>query len=74
MQLIEIQRTEIINDCIIPSANPEIDERHRGRQFEIAFDIPSNSYKLRDLGIGFGCFYKLDFPLVNDAISRSVNP
>lgn len=55
---------EIINDYILPSVTAEIAKKHRGQHFQIEYHIPSNSYRIKDLGIGFGTFYKLDFPLV----------
>ncbi|KAL4503883.1 hypothetical protein ABPG72_022513 [Tetrahymena utriculariae] len=55
---------EVMNDFVIPSPDPEISKRHRGRHFQLQYDRTSNSYKIKDLGIGFGCFYKLDGPLL----------
>lgn len=37
----------------------------RGRHFQIEFKVEDNKYCIRDLGIGFGTFAKLDFPLVS---------
>jgi hypothetical protein len=59
-----IRQTEILNDYILPAVNKEIGKKHRGRHFQIEYNVPSNSYKIKDLGVGFGTFYKLDFPLV----------
>ncbi len=53
-----------MNDYIIPSQDKEISKRHRGRHFQIEYEIESKAYKLKDLGVGFGAFYKLDYPLV----------
>lgn len=68
-----LKQTEIINDYILPSVNPEISKKHRGQHFQIDYNVPSNSYKIKDLGVGFGTFYKLDFPLVIDWISITAN-
>lgn len=57
------ESAEILNDYIIRNKDPETNDRHRGRHFQIEYSIESNSYKIRDLGIGFGAFVKLDTPL-----------
>lgn len=49
---------------MIPNTNEEEVEKHQGRQFQIAFDLDSNSYKIKDLGIGYGVFVKLQQNLV----------
>lgn len=59
-----VRQTEILNDFIIPPISQEIAKKHRGRHFKIEYNITQNCYKIKDLGIGFGTFYKLDFPLV----------
>lgn len=55
---------EILNDYIIENKDPETNDRHRGRHFQIEFDIEQMGYKIRDLGIGFGAFAKIDKPLI----------
>jgi hypothetical protein len=55
---------EIINDFVIPTKNEEEKEKHRGRQFQICFDPESMSYKIKDLGVGYGAFVKLTRPLI----------
>lgn len=55
---------EIINDVIIKNKEPETNDRHRGRHFQIEFCTDSNTYKIRDLGIGFGAFTKIDQPVI----------
>lgn len=59
-----MESTEILNDFIIRNKDPETNDRHRGRHFQIEYMIDSNSYKIRDLGIGFGAFVRIDKPLV----------
>ena len=54
---------EIVNDFVIPTKNEDEKEKHRGRQFQIYFDIETGSYKIKDLGIGYGAFVKLNRPL-----------
>lgn len=49
---------------MIPTKNEEEKEKHRGRQFQIHFDPETMAYKIKDLGIGFGAFVKLNSPLV----------
>jgi hypothetical protein len=55
-------RPLIVNDFVIPSRNPQQGEQHRGRHFQIWFDIQPQSmgYYIKDLGIGFGVFRKMD--------------
>lgn len=57
---------EIINDFIIPSKDKETARRHRGRHLEIEYHLDRIKYTIRDLGVGFGAFAKLDNPLVSD--------
>jgi len=59
-----VRQTEILNDYIIPAISKDIAKKHRGKHFKIEYNIPQNCYKVKDLGVGFGTFYKLDFPLV----------
>ena len=49
---------------MIPTKNEDEKEKHRGRQFQIYFDVTSRRYKIKDLGIGYGAFVKLTKPLV----------
>lgn len=49
---------------MIPTKNEEEKEKHRGRQFQICFDPESMSYKIKDLGVGYGAFVKLTRPLI----------
>ena len=58
------ESSEIINDVIIRNKDPETNDRHRGRHFQIEYFIDQNCYKIRDLGIGFGAFVRIDYPLV----------
>ena len=57
------QGKEIINDFIVPSKDKETERRHRGRHLQVEFKIESMSYFIKDLGIGFGAFARLDMPL-----------
>jgi hypothetical protein len=43
----------------------------RGRHFQIEYKFETNKYCVRDLGVGFGTFAKLDFPLVRLLLIRS---
>ena len=49
---------------MIPTKNEEEKEKHRGRQFQIYFDLDTGKYKIKDLGIGYGAFVKLTKPLI----------
>jgi len=51
---------DILNDVIMPLTDKEAAEKHRGRQFEIAYKPAQLSYWIRDLGVGFGAFLRLD--------------
>jgi hypothetical protein len=53
----------VVNDIVIPSADPQYDEIHRGRHLQIAYDPDLDAYFARDLGVGFGTFMKVDFVL-----------
>lgn len=55
---------EIVNDFIIRNKDPETNDRHRGRHFQIEYAIDTNSYRIRDLGVGFGAFIRVDGPLL----------
>lgn len=52
-----------MNDVVIKPKSKELAQRHRGRHFQIQYCLSSNSYKIKDLGIGFGAFARLDKPL-----------
>ena len=54
---------DIINDFIIPSKDKETERRHRGRHMQIEYNLERACYLVRDLGIGFGAFVRLDRPL-----------
>ncbi|CDW73785.1 UNKNOWN [Stylonychia lemnae] len=56
-------KSEIINDFIIPSKDKETERRHRGRHLQIEYNMDKNIYQIKDLGIGFGAFVRVDFPL-----------
>ena len=53
----------VINDFVIPSKDKETERRHRGRHMQIEYSIEKNKYLVKDLGIGFGAFVRLDKPL-----------
>ena len=55
---------EVVNDFVIPTRNEEEKEKHRGRQFQIYYDIDKEGYRIRDLGVGYGAFVKLNKPLI----------
>ena len=46
----------MINDLVIPTLDEEMAKKHVGRHFVIEYDINSQEYKIKDLGIGFGVF------------------
>lgn len=50
----------VVNDFVIPSRNSEAAEQHRGRHFQIWFDVYTKQYYIKDLGIGFGVFKRME--------------
>lgn len=59
----------VVNDFVIPSRNQQTQEQHRGQHFQIWFFPEPNDwgqepedvgYYIKDLGIGFGVFKKMD--------------
>jgi hypothetical protein len=50
----------VINDVLMRVTDPEASEKHRGRHFEVAYRPERKSYWVRDLGVGFGAFLRLD--------------
>lgn len=57
INFVETQIT--VNDFIIPSRNQDGSD-HKGRHFQIWFDPVRKNYFIKDLGIGFGVFKKMD--------------
>jgi len=60
------QQTEdhYVNDYIIPAKDKESAQRHKGRHFQVEFHIPTQTYRIKDLGVGYGAFVKLEHPLI----------
>ena len=56
-------KREIVNDFVIPSKDKETEKRHRGRHLQIEYNLEKTNYFIKDLGIGFGAFVRLDNPL-----------
>ena len=59
-----IESKEIINDILLKNKDADTNSRHRGRHFQIEYSPETNNYKIRDLGIGFGAFTKIDQPIL----------
>ncbi|CAD8106838.1 unnamed protein product [Paramecium sonneborni] len=49
-----------INHFKIPSVDTKLNKKNRGQHFYIKYDQKTQNFKIKDLGIGFGCFYKTD--------------
>lgn len=49
---------------VIKTKDKELSRKHRGRHFQIQYSLISNSYKIKDLGVGFGAYVRIDEPLV----------
>ena len=61
---IRLRKGEIINDIVVKVKDKDIAQRHRGRHFQIQYCIDGNQYKIKDLGIGYGAYVRLDNPLL----------
>jgi len=61
---IRVRQGEILNDVVIKLKEREHAQQYRGRHLQIQYGISSNSYKIKDLGIGFGTYARIDKPLV----------
>jgi len=55
----------VVNDFVIPNKNPQTAEQHRGRHFQIQFDLNSYNYFIKDLGVGYGVFVRQEEPIVS---------
>jgi hypothetical protein len=62
----------VVNDFVIPNKNSQTAEQHRGRHFQIQFDLNSYNYFIKDLGVGYGVFVRQEEPIVS-TIKLSVN-
>ena len=58
------RKGEVLNDVVMTITDRDTAEKHRGRHFEIIYRADSHSYWLRDLGVGFGAFLRLDEPAI----------
>lgn len=56
----EMNKGEVVNDVVMTLADKETAEKHRGRHFEIAYKPDQQSYWIRDLGVGFGAFLRVN--------------
>jgi hypothetical protein len=59
---IRLRHGEIVNDIIIKLRDKIIKEMYRGPHFRIRYKM--NAYWIKDLGIGFGTFLKVQQPLL----------
>jgi len=61
----------VVNDFIIPSRNTELSGQHKGRHFQIWFSSLRKNYFIKDLGIGYGVFKRMEnrsFPLKDNML------
>ena len=56
--------TEIVNDFVLPPISASEGDKLEGRHFQIYYDIDSETYYARDLGIGYGLFRNLTQPIL----------
>ena len=61
---IRVRQSEILNDVVIKLKEKEMAQSYRGRHTQIWYCLVSQCYKIKDLGIGFGSYLKLDKPLI----------
>ncbi len=54
------EKGEILNDYVIKARDKDLADRHRGRHFEISYCPKNSTYRIRDLGAGFGAFVKIE--------------
>eukprot|EP00826_Nyctotherus_ovalis_P007522 TRINITY_DN11898_c0_g2_i4.p1 TRINITY_DN11898_c0_g2~~TRINITY_DN11898_c0_g2_i4.p1 ORF type:complete len:241 (+),score=58.08 TRINITY_DN11898_c0_g2_i4:79-723(+) len=54
---------EVINDIVIKSKDKEVGLKYVGRHFQIQYSIEESAYKIKDLGVGFGTYVRLENPL-----------
>ena len=61
-----------MNDFVIPNKNPQTAEQHRGRHFQIQFDLNSYNFFIKDLGVGYGVFVRQEEPIVSTLNSEEL--
>ena len=59
-----MRKADIVNDVVIKSKDKETALKHRGRHFQIKYYLDDNSYRIKDLGIGYGAYLKVMNPLI----------
>eukprot|EP01022_Parablepharisma_sp_SALTPOND_P029171 TRINITY_DN72718_c0_g1_i1.p1 TRINITY_DN72718_c0_g1~~TRINITY_DN72718_c0_g1_i1.p1 ORF type:complete len:249 (+),score=18.07 TRINITY_DN72718_c0_g1_i1:118-864(+) len=57
------RKGEIVNDLVIKEEDKQISERHQGQHFMIEYNVEEDKYFVKDLGIGFGTFAKIEGPV-----------
>lgn len=57
------EKGEILNDFLLPIDDKSLRSQHRGRHFVVSYDARLNSFLIKDLGVGFGVFVRLEFPI-----------
>lgn len=60
----DLLQKRVVNDFVIPNKNPQTAEQHRGRHFQIQFDLQSYNYFIKDLGVGYGVFVRQEDAIV----------
>ena len=58
---IRTRHGEVLNDVVVKLKEKGLREAYRGRHFRIRYG--TNSYWIKDLGVGFGTFMKIQNPL-----------
>ncbi len=60
---IRTRQGEIINDVVIKLREKDIGQLYRGRHFKISYSLDRNAYRIKDMGVGFGTYAKIDKPM-----------
>ena len=53
----------MVNDFVIPNKNEQTAEQHRGRHFQIFYEVDQGVYLIKDLGVGYGVFVRQEHPI-----------
>ena len=61
---IRSRQGDIINDAVIKLKDKEASQLYRGRHFQIKYYPETDCYKIKDLGVGFGTFMKMDKSII----------
>lgn len=61
---IRTRQSEIVNDVVVKLKDKDLAQLYRGRHFQIKYYPETNSYRIKDLCVGFGTFLRIDKPMI----------